>query len=156
MFSSLQQGNIVYILDKTARPKLKYGEIVGVSVPNFTSLGSTVNLKISIDGTTQDFNNIPSNNSIISYNNGKLTISETKQSLQNEVDSTLQNNKQNIIDCEEILKQLNPQFAKDKERDERLNSLEVKFEGVEDKLDQLLNIIKQKRQNLTVLNLVSL
>lgn len=154
MFSSLQQGNIVYILDKTARPKLKYGEIVGVSVPNFTSLGSTVNLKISIDGTTQDFNNIPSNNSIISYNNGKLTISETKQGLQNEVDSTLQNSKQiidnietykqNIIDCEEILKQLNPQFAKDKERDERLNSLEVKFEGVEDKLDQLLNIIKQK------------
>ena len=154
MFSSLQQGNIVYILDKTARPKLKYGEIVGVSVPNFTSLGSTVNLKISIDGTTQDFNNIPSNNSIISYNNGKLTISETKQGLQNEVDSTLQNSKQiidnietykqNIIDCEEILKQLNPQFAKDKERDERLNSLEIKFEGVEDKLDQLLNIIKQK------------
>lgn len=154
MFSSLQQGNIVYILDKTARPKLKYGEIVGVSVPNFTSLGSTVNLKISIDGTTQDFNNIPSNNSIISYNNGKLTISETKQGLQNEVDSTLQNSKQiidnietykqNIIDCEEILKQLNPQFAKDKERDERLNSLEVKFEGVKDKLDQLLNIIKQK------------
>lgn len=154
MFSSLQQGNIVYILDKTARPKLKYGEIVGVSVPNFTSLGSTINLKISIDGTTQDFNNIPSNNSIISYNNGKLTISETKQGLQNEVDSTLQNSKQiidnietykqNIIDCEEILKQLNPQFAKDKERDERLNSLEVKFEGVEDKLDQLLNIIKQK------------
>ena len=154
MFSSLQQGSIVYILDKTARPKLKYGEIVGVSVPNFTSLGSTVNLKISIDGTTQDFNNIPSNNSIISYNNGKLTISETKQGLQNEVDSTLQNSKQiidnietykqNIIDCEEILKQLNPQFAKDKERDERLNSLEIKFEGVEDKLDQLLNIIKQK------------
>lgn len=154
MFSSLQQGNIVYILDKTARPKLKYGEIVGVSVPNFTSLGSTINLKISIDGTTQDFNNIPSNNSIISYNNGKLTISETKQGLQNEVDSTLQNSKQiidnietykqNIIDCEEILKQLNPQFAKDKERDERLNSLEVKFEGVKDKLDQLLNIIKQK------------
>ena len=154
MFSSLQQGSIVYILDKTARPKLKYGEIVRVSVPNFTSLGSTVNLKISIDGTTQDFNNIPSNNSIISYNNGKLTISETKQGLQNEVDSTLQNSKQiidnietykqNIIDCEEILKQLNPQFAKDKERDERLNSLEIKFEGVEDKLDQLLNIIKQK------------
>lgn len=154
MFSSLQQGNIVYILDKTERPKLKYGEIVGVSVPNFTSLGSTVNLKISIDGTTQDFNNIPSNNSIISYNNGKLTISETKQGLQNEVDSTLQNSrqiidnieiyKQNITDCEEILKQLNPQFAKDKERDERLNSLENKFEGVEDKLDQLLNLIKQK------------
>ena len=51
--------------------------------------------------------------------------------------------KQNIIDYEEILKQLNPQFAKDKERDTRLNNLELKFEGVEDKIDKILNIISK-------------
>lgn len=153
MFSSLTQGSIVYILDKQDRPKLKCGEVVGVSALKFQANGSTVDLKINSEGIIQDYGNIPSNSSIVSYNNGKVTISETKQGLQNEVESTLQNSKnivnniemykQNIIDYEEILKQLNPQFAKDKERDTRLNNLELKFEGVEDKIDKILNIISK-------------
>lgn len=153
MFSSLTQGSIVYILDKQDRPKLKCGEVVGISALKFQANGSTVDLKINSEGTIQDYGNIPSNSSIVSYNNGKVTISETKQGLQNEVESTLQNSKnivnnievykQNIIDYEEILKQLNPQFAKDKERDTRLNNLELKFEGVEDKIDKILNIISK-------------
>ena len=153
MFSSLTQGSIVYILDKQDRPKLKCGEVVGVSALKFQANGSTVDLKINSEGIIQDYGNIPSNSSIVSYNNEKVTISETKQGLQNEVESTLQNSKnivnnieiykQNIIDYEEILKQLNPQFAKDKERDTRLNNLELKFEGVEDKIDKILNIISK-------------
>ena len=47
----------------------------------------------------------------------------------------------NIIDCENILKQLNPQFAIDKERDERLSNLENRFDGVESKLDKIFNLI---------------
>ena len=39
-------------------------------------------------------------------------------------------------DCENILKQLNPQFAKDKERDSRLDLLE-------DKLDKIYELIKK-------------
>lgn len=154
MFSSLSQGSIVYILDKSDRPKLKFGEILGVSAPKFQNLGSTVDLKINVEGTTQDYGNIPSNSSIVSYNNGKITISETKQGLQSEVESVLQNSKQivnnidtykqNIIDCEEILKELNPQFAKDKERDDRLNNLEMKFQGVETKIDKILNLVTNK------------
>lgn len=160
MFSALNQGSLVYILDKTDRPKLKLGEIVSMSQPkssfNYGSMpqATTIDMKVKVDGTTYEYNSIPSNFSIVTYNNGKLTISETKQGLQQEVEALLQNSKQilenlgyykqNIVDCETILKELNPQFAKDKERDERLNSLEVKFNGVEEKIDQLLNIVKQK------------
>ena len=154
MFSSLQQGSIVYILDKSERPKLKCGEVIGVSAPKFQAIGSTIDLKINVDGSIQDYSNIPSTNNIVSYNNGKLILSETKQGLQSDVESTLQNSKQivnnieiykqNIIDCEEILKELNPQFAKDKERDDRLNTLELKFEGVENKIDKLLNLVTNK------------
>lgn len=154
MFSSLSQGTIVYILDKTESPVLKYGEIVGVSALKYQAMNTTVDLKINIDGNVQDFGNIPSNNTIVSYNNGKITISETKQGLSSEVESTLQNRKQilnnieqykkDVIQYEEILKQLNPQFAKDKERDDRLNNLEQKFEGVENKLDKILNLVTTK------------
>lgn len=89
----------------------------------------------------------------MTYNGGKLVISETKQTIQNEVESLLNNSKQivenidtykqNINDCEEILKQLNPQFAKDKERDDRLLNLENRFDGVESKLDKIFNLIKK-------------
>lgn len=98
-----------------------------------------------------DFNSIPSSSSVITYNNGKLVLSETKQGLQTEIENVLQNSKQilenietykkNIEDCENILKQLNPQFAKDKERDDRIDALDSKFGQMQNSLDQILGIL---------------
>lgn len=162
MFSALNQGSIIYILDKTERPKFKVGEVISISQPkvDYNSTGqfgqyqaTTVDIKVNVEGNTYEYNSIPSSYSVITYNNGKITLSETKQGLQSEVESILQNSKQiveridtykqNIVDCENILKQLNPQFAKDKERDERLNSLEERFGGVEDRLDKIINLINK-------------
>jgi hypothetical protein len=42
-----------------------------------------------VNGEIQEFNNIPSINSYTTYNNGKVIISETKQGIQNEVESIL-------------------------------------------------------------------
>ena len=49
--------------------------------------------------------------------------------------------KQEVIDCEDILRKINPQFAIDKEREERLSSLENRFDGFESKLDKIFNLI---------------
>ena len=154
MFSALTQGSSVYILDKTSSPKYSIGEVIGVSQPKINFNGqSTVDLRVNVDNTTQEFSNLLSINSINTYNGGKVIISETKQGIQNEVESILENSKkiidnidvykQNISDCEEILKQLNPQFAKDKERDDRLFNLESRFDGVESKLDKIFDLIKK-------------
>lgn len=153
MFSALSQGSPIYLLDKTSTPEYKVGEIIGVSSPRFNNFGNTVDLKIKVDDSIQEFSGIPSINSFVSYNNGKIIISETKQSIQNEVESILQNRKhilenienykQEIVQCESILKKLNPQFAIDKERDERLSNLENRFDGVESKLDKIFNLIQK-------------
>ena len=154
MFSALAQGSSVYILDKTSSPKYLIGEVVGVSQPKINFNGqSTVDLRVNVDNSIQEFSNLLSINSISTYNGGKVIISETKQGIQNEVESILDNSrkiinnidtyKQNITDCEEILKQLNPQFAKDKERDDRLFNLESRFDGVESKLDKIFDLIKK-------------
>ncbi len=154
MFSALSQGSSVYLLDKTSSPKFSRGEIIGVSQPKFSNFNqTTVDLKVKVNGEIQEFNNIPSINSYTTYNNGKVIISETKQGIQNEVESILQHSqsiinnidlyKQNVVDCEEILKELNPVFAKDKERDERLFNLESRFDGVESKLDKIFNLIQK-------------
>ena len=154
MFSALSQGSPIYLLDKTSSLDYKVGEIIGVTYPKiYNNLGNTVDLKVKIDGQVQEFNSIPSINNIVSYNGGKIIISESKQGIQTEVENILQNSKQilnnidtykqNIFNCENILKQLSPQFAVDKERDERLSNLENRFDGVESKLDKIFEIIKK-------------
>lgn len=158
MFSALNQGSSVYLLDKTSTPEFKTGEVIGVSQPkfNYNSFGqtqNTVDLKVKVDENIQEFNNLPSINSITTYNNGKVIISETKQGIQNEVETILQNSKQildnidvykqNISECEQILKKLNPQFAKDKERDDRLTNLEDRFGSVESKLDKIFELVQK-------------
>lgn len=156
MFSALTQGSLVYLLEKTPDPKFKVGEVVGVSQPriNYGVNGqTTVDLKIKTDDSIQEYYSIPAINTLVSYNNGQLIISETKQGIQNEIEGILQNSKQvlnnidsykkNVEDCELILKQINPQFARDKERDDRLLNLESRFEGVESKLDEIFNFIKK-------------
>lgn len=159
MFSALTQGSLIYILDKTEQPKLKIGEVVSVSAPrgNFNNFngGTVLDLKATIDGAEYTYNSIPSGYSTVSYNNGKITISETKQGLQQEVETLLQNSrqvlnsidtyKQNIASCEDILKQLNPSFAREKEREERLDSLESKFQGVESKIDKILTLMNVQK-----------
>lgn len=157
MFSALSQGSPVYILDKTSSPEYKVGEVIGVSYPKINpyNIGpqNTVDLKVKIEEEVQEFNSIPSINSVVSYNGGKIIISESKQGIQTEVESILQNSRQivnnintykkNIADCESILKQISPQFAVDKERDERLSNLESRFDGVESKLDKIFNLIQK-------------
>lgn len=149
MFSFLKQGSLLYVLDKTEGAKLKIGEVVSVSAPHTNYQApfpnqTYIDVKVTIDGNIHEYNQIPSQNSIVTYNNGKITISETKQELQSEVETLLQNSRQiisnigvyqkNIDDCEDILKELSPQYAKDKERDDRIESLE-------DKLDKILKLL---------------
>lgn len=150
MFSGLSQGSLVYILDKTNVIKFKVGEIVGTTIPQFSTDGSGMVMKLSIktEGNVVDYNNVPSSSSVVSYNNGKLVIAETKQSIQAEVETLLHNAthivesiedyKQQIVQCEEVLKELNPQYAKDKARDEDIAGLKNEVAGIKGDIAKIL------------------
>lgn len=47
-----------------------------------------------------------------------------------------------ITSCESILKELNPRFAKEKERDEDINNLKDKM-GIESKMDKILGLLQK-------------
>lgn len=159
MFSALNQGSIVHILDKTNGLKYKKGEIIGIQnnafggafgTPNFGN-PSLLTLKIKVDGEVKDYPDIPGNQSIMSYNNGNLIVGETTQGVLAEVENFhkqskhILNNtdyyKKAVEDCESIMKELNPQFAQDKERDDRINTLDTKVSSIESKLDKILNAV---------------
>ena len=158
MFSTLRQNSPIYILDKKGSPVLKKGIIETVS-PQRSRTGSfygqpmdmIVDIRVNIDGTSQEFKNIPANLSIA--NDGNIVISETKEAMSTEVDSMLSISKQilesvdyhkDVIEkCEQILKDLNPQFAKDKLQEEKINSLESRIGGVENTLSDIKDMLSK-------------
>lgn len=154
MFSALNQGSLIYILDKTDKLKYNIGEVVGTTIPQFATDGTNqmvMNIKVKIGDVTTDFNNIPSNSSIVTYNGGKNIIAETKQQIQAEVESILHKANYTIEHIEDIkieaeqaeniLKSIDTNYAKDKARDEEIASLKDKVSGVESKLDKILDIV---------------
>lgn len=157
MFSALNQGSFVYILDKTKGIKFKIGEVIGGANTNQNNYlvnqipNQPINLKVKVEDTVYDFNAISSSASLVTYDNGKFIISETKQGLQSEVYAILQNRKNiienipqyknEIVECETVLKDLNPEFAKDKERDERIDSLSTQVTNMQSTLDKIVNLI---------------
>ena len=154
MFSALNQGSLVYILDKTDKLKYSIGEVVGTTIPQFATDGTNqmvMNIKVKVGDVTTDLNNIPSNSSIVTYKGGKTIIAETKQQIQAEVESILhkanytlehiEDIKDEAEQAESILKSIDTNYAKDKARDEEIASLKDKVLGVESKLDKILDIV---------------
>lgn len=155
MFSALRQGSVVYILEKGENPVLKVGQVVSITQPNYSSNflmnGSTIDINVKVNNQNMDFKNVPSSQSVANYNNAIIT--ETKELMSNEVDNMLQSSRSivdsvtyhnNIItSCESILKELNPRFAKEKERDEDINNLKDKMGGIESKMDKILDLLQK-------------
>lgn len=162
MFSGLRQGMVLYILDKTGEPKVVTGYVESVSVPHpmyktynpavsfGTNLQTVVDIVVKMDNDKKEFIGLPSNNSIHSY--GDYVISENKEGMIQEVDSMLQNSKSiinsmeqhksNIAACEKILKELNPVYAKEQERDEAIDTLTERIDnmqGILARLESMLN-----------------
>lgn len=155
MFSALRQNSTLYILEKGENPTLKIGQVISVTQPNYNNYminNQTMDINVKIGEDSMDFRNVPCSQSVTSYNN--IIISETKELMSNEVDNLLQNSKSiigsidyhnNVIkSCEEILKELNPRFAKEKERDEDILNLKSKIGGIETKMDKILTLLSKE------------
>lgn len=155
MFSALRQGSVLYILEKGDTISLKVGQVSSITQPNYNNNylmnGSTIDINVKVGNENIDFKNVPSSQSVANYNNAIIT--ETKELMSNEVDNMLQSSK-SIIDsvpyhngvisaCEKILKDLNPRYAKEKERDEDISNLKSKIGGIESKMDKILTLLSK-------------
>lgn len=166
MFSGLRQGATLYILDKSSEPKVIIGYVENTSEPRpmyktynpaasfGTNLQTVVDIKVKTDTDRKEFIGIPSMNSIHSY--GDYVICETRESMIQEVDAMLQNSKSivaninqhesNISACEKILKELNPVYAKESERDQAIDSLTKQVDNMQSVLSRLESFLT--RQNV--------
>ena len=166
MFSTLRKGATIYLLDRTSKPEVKICYVDNVSLPRpmyptynpavsmGTNMQMVVDVTLRIGDEKKEFS-VPSNLSVHTY--GDYTLSENKEAMISEVDSLLQQNK-DIIDSvdkrkndslayESILKQLNPVYAKESERDSRIDSLSQQVGNMQTTLNRLESILLRNGTN---------
>lgn len=161
MFSALRQGSLLYVLDKS-EPSLKIGQVISVSQPlnQYGTYGltqSTVDITVKVEDKNQEFKQVPSN--LITATFGNKLIGETRESVAQEVESMIKLS-QSVLDsidmhkhqleaCESILKELNPQYAKQKDQEEKIINLENKLGGIESKIDSICNMLQNNDNSRT-------
>ena len=168
MFSTLRRGSTIYILDRTGKPEVKLGQIENVSIPRpmyptynpqvslGTNMQTVVDIKTRIDDETKEFV-VPSNLSVHTY--GDYTLSENKEAMISEVDSLLQDVTTKIDNIDKykedaevykkILKDLNPVYAKEQERDEAISDLNARMDDLQDVISRLDSFLRRNETSLT-------
>lgn len=170
MFSALRQGTAVYVLDKTEEPKVKIGYVESVTQPRpmyktydptvsfGTNMQTVVDLSVKFGNEKKDFVGLPSTSTIHAF--GDYVVSETREAMISEVDAMLQrskdildsidNHKKIIASCESILKELNPVYAREQERDSaivdltnKVNTMSDEFTSIKDSLSMIQNILSK-------------
>jgi len=167
MFSALRQSSLFYILDKGEKPTLRVGQVQSVSaplpkygapsIPGQLGIETTVDVKVKVGDETLDFRQLPSNLSIANFGGSGVVVSESREAMACEVESMLRCSKdiiesvdyhESVINsCEEILRTLNPQLAKEKEHDDKITSIESRICGVESSLADMKRMLSNALNN---------
>lgn len=163
MFSSIRQGNLFYILLKGEKPVLKIAQVESVSnpAPKYPTYmpgqpfgqqpEMIVDVKVKYEEEIMDFQKLPANGEIFTYPN--VIVSDKKEAITSEVEAMLQTSKrtiesvsyhQSVIEnCDEILKTLNPQFAKEKQQEEKIGSLETEVKSIKGDLGDIKMLLEK-------------
>lgn len=160
MFQANRQGNLFYILEKGEELRLKIGQVVSVSnpqpkygsqfsVPAFGQSEMTVDVRVKVDEETMDFKQLNANASIA--NSGNVVVSDSKDAMSAEVEGLLRTSKailesvpyheKMLIACDNVLRDLNPSFKKEKEQEEKIGALEEKMVGIEGTLNDMMSML---------------
>lgn len=165
MFSALRQGAVLYILEKGETPTIKIGQVESVtqprskyntfnpSVPFTANMDTIVDIIVKIDNEKKEYIGIPSNASIHEY--GNVVVSESRDAMVQEINNMLQSSqsivesvdahKNIIIKCEEILKQLDPTYAKQQERDDAIDNLKLEVSSIKTDMNKILDLLTKAK-----------
>ena len=134
---------------KTFNPAVSFG----------TNMQTVVDIMARIGEEKVTFEGVPSTLTI--HSNGDTVISESREAMISEVDAMLQNSKSiidsidkhksNVVACEKILKELNPVYARESERDQAIDSLTDKVNNMQNEFGSIKEALS-KIENLLIRN----
>lgn len=157
MFQNVRTGSMLYVLNSKDFT-LKLAQVVSVGSPRnkiasnnqnqspivqmsqfnpMNTADMVVDVSIKVDGEIKNIEGLPLMGSLVNFGNG-LVIAESKEAVSSEIDSLqkqsadeLSRNEYNqwVIDkCDELKLSLNPQLAKDKVYEHKIQDLESKID----------------------------
>lgn len=119
----MKVGQVVSV----SNPQPKYGQYVPGQAYG-QNVETVVDVSVKVGEETIDFKQLPANLSIANFGANGVVVSE--------------NLHENVISsCDAILRELNPQFAKEKEQEEKIGVLEQKVSGVENTLTDIKDML---------------
>lgn len=164
MFNGLRQNSLFYILEKNDGITLKTGYVTAVSNPQpkynsrqftptqpFGQTEMVVDVTVKVGDEILEYKQLPANASIANFGNNGIVVSESKEAMNAEIEGILRHSQQviesvpfhekNIKECEEVIKLLNPQMAKEKEHGEKIDKLEERMGGIEGTLSDMMGML---------------
>lgn len=156
MFKDLQKGYPIHVLDKTDGIKYFCGTVVLASTPRFENQSSgsmdfskmsydkVIDLTVEYDGKSKTFV-VPETSNVQS--SSSFTLSCSPELIANELNAVIKNStsiiesvdhhKQLISQCRSVLKEVDKNYAKESENNERI-------ERIEKTLDRLTKLLEKK------------
>ena len=166
MFQGVRQGSVLYILRKGENPTLTQAQVISVSNPytpanpkNIFAQASVVDIQVSVNGENTTLKEMPALSEFTASPDGTV-VSDNPESMINEV-KNLHRTSQQIVDSaphhqsllpiyESFYDILDPNLAKEREKDKRLNLLEEEMKGMKGTITDihklLLSNLKQSNE----------
>lgn len=161
MFQSLRTNQQFYILTKGVNPRLDIGIVTAVTAPQMKfqsipqGLGAqpeyVVDVTVTVNGATQQYQRLPANKEIADFGDGygNIVVSTSRDAMNNEI-ATLKNRsedhikrvdeeRQKIVAYEQILQQLNPEYAEKQKQEAEIINLKNKVSAIDIKLEQMMS-----------------
>ena len=160
MFKDLRVNTPFYILYRGEKPRLEIGSVLSVSQPtpkvptNFNTMypqqpEMIVDVRIKAGDNTLTFEKLPAGNNIADFADGSqsMVVSSNRDNIRTEIEIMLGQSKSVIesvnyhesvmIECESILKGLNPSYAKEQNQEAEIKELRGQISELQNKLGSL-------------------
>lgn len=163
MFQSARVNQPIYILYKESVPRIEIGSITQVTqpvykfptAPQFGQMQEqVVDVYANVGGAQRQFQQLPANKESANYvSNGNVFVTVSRDAMNAEI-ATLKNEavgiinrvdeeRQKIVKYDEILMQLNPEYAENQRREQEMASMKQRMEAMASDNAELKSMVAQ-------------
>lgn len=172
MFQNVRTNSPFYILDKGEEKSLLVGSVESVSNPTpryntsypvqpYGGADMVVDIVVRVGEEKREYKQLPANLTIANFGSAGIVVSDDRQAMSAEIEAWVRNSHNHINSVpyhEEVIKKgkkmilaLNPQLAKEKEQEERINALEGQMNGMSENItkmmDMMSDVLETKSKN---------
>lgn len=160
MFSSARVNQTIYILYKESVPRIEIGNITQVTqpvykfptAPQFGQMQEqVVDIYANVGGAQRQFQQLPANKESADFGTGNVFVTVNRDAMNAEI-SNLKNEsvsiinrveeeRQKVVKYDEILIQLNPEFAEKQRQEQEINSLKSQMATMASDNAEMKNMI---------------